>query len=109
MSESVTASLFAFLGVFCGYLFKHLQERAKSQVNERDFWQYIKELQHQLIELQRENQALSAQITQLSEELQALKAQNDKLITSNNELRKAIERKRATKIIQKEPAGAKNH
>lgn len=109
MSESVTASLFAFLGVFCGYLFKHLQERAKNQVNERDFWQYIKELQGQLIELQRENQALSAQITQLSEELQALQAQNDELITSNNELRKAIERKRAAKIIQKEPACAKNH
>ena len=109
MTESVTASLFAFLGVFCGYLFKHLQERAKLQVGERDFWQYIQQLNKQLFDLQRENQALSAQITQLSEELQALKAQNDELITSNNELRKAIERKRATKIIQKEREGAKNH
>ena len=108
MSESMTASLFAFLGVFCGYVFKHLQERAKLQVNERDFWQYIKELQSQLFELQKENQALSAQITQLSEELQALQAQNDKLIESNNELRAAIEKKRPTKIIQEKREGAKN-
>lgn len=107
MSESVTASLFAFLGVFCGYLFKHLQERAKLQVNERDFWQYIQQLNKQLFDLQRENQALSAQITQLSEELQELRAQNERLIESNNELRSAIDKRRpARKITQDAREGA---
>jgi septal ring factor EnvC (AmiA/AmiB activator) len=91
LSSDFYAALFAFLGVAVGYYFKHVSERLKLQVSEKDFWQYIKELQKELFTLQQENKALSSQIAELQEELTKLQIMNEKLLASNTNLQALIE------------------
>ena len=91
LSPEFYTALFAFLGVFIGYYFKHVSERLKLQVSEKDFWQYIKELQKELFTLQQENKALSSQIAELQEELTKLQIMNEKLLASNQNLQNLIE------------------
>lgn len=79
-------SLFVFLGIVAGYCFKVWQENKKQQVNERDFWQYIQELQKDLAALRVKNETLTLQLAKLQDELNELKSTNAELKETNLEL-----------------------
>lgn len=85
-------SLFVFLGVIAGYCFKVWQENKKQQVNERDFWQYIQELQKDLAALRVKNETLTLQLAKLQDELTELKKTNAELKETNLELLRSNER-----------------
>lgn len=79
-------SLFVFCGVVAGYFFKVWLESHKQQIHERDFWQYIQELQKDLSALRVKNETLTLQLARLQDEINDLKKINEELKETNKEL-----------------------